>query len=102
MGSDERVQQAEPATALGGDNFSASACDIRVHVEGFPEMVEAVRAGFGADVEEDTDIRGKGFSKGVEKPAMRVEFFLVFFFHAEYDLTRDDPLLCAFELKVRV
>lgn len=44
---------------------------------------------FGSYIEEDTDVRLKYGSEGVEEPSMGVYFFLVLFFEAEYELEGD-------------
>jgi hypothetical protein len=64
LGRDEGVKQVTPEQALERDDLSASSSDRRVDVEGFPEVVDTVRAGLGTDVEQDTDVGTKGCAKG--------------------------------------
>jgi hypothetical protein len=59
LGRDEGVEQVTPEQALERDDLSASSSDRRVDVEGFPEVIDTVRAGLGTDVEQDTDVGAK-------------------------------------------
>ena len=58
-------------------------------------MVEGFAAGTGTAVEEDADVGLEDGAKGLEEPAMGVDFLLIFFFETEYHLTRHDAFFGA-------
>ena len=61
-------------------------------------MVDRARAGPGADVQKDANVRLKNRSKGIEEPAVRVDLLLILLFKTEDNLHRDDSLLSALDL----
>jgi len=65
-------------------------------------MVYRRRARHGTHIEEDADVGLEDGAKGVEEPSMRVDFLLVLFFEAEYDLDGYDAFFCAFDFEAGV
>ena len=61
-------------------------------------MVDRGRTRHRADIEEYADVGLEDGTKGVEEPAMRVDFLLVLFFEAEDDLDGDDASLRTLDL----
>ena len=87
LGGDERVLcEGRPVAALEGDNLAAGPADLAVEVKRLPEVVDRVRAGLGADVDQDADVGDKNLAKGVKEPAVRVELLLITLFKAEEEL----------------
>ena len=61
-------------------------------------MVERFATGTGTAVEKDADVGLEDGAKGLEEPAMRVDFLLILLFETEYHLTRHDALFGATNL----
>ena len=94
----KRIQELLPVFAFERDDFSASAPDIRVYVERFPQMINRAGARHRTDVQKDANVRLKNRSKSVEEPAVRVDLLLVFLLQAKDDLHRDNSFLRTFDL----
>lgn len=98
----QRIEQAEPPLTFPGYDLPARAGDAGVGVEGLPEVIQRVVAGLGPDVEQNAHVGAEGLAKGVEEPAMGIEFLLVFFLEAENNLARHDALLGALEFEIGI
>ena len=65
-------------------------------------MVYRRRARHGTHIKEDANVGLEDGAKGVEEPSMRVDFLLVLFFEAEYDLDGYNAFFCAFDFEAGV
>lgn len=77
MRGDNGVAELGASFARVDGDLTAGAANVCVEIEGFPEVVETVGGGFGADVEQDADVGVENGGERVECPAMRVDFLLV-------------------------
>ena len=94
----ERVKQRLSKFTLKGDDLATGTTYIRVNVECLPKMVDRARARSRADVQKDANVRLKNRSKCIEEPAVRIDLLLILLLETEYNLHRDDSLLCALDL----
>lgn len=67
-------------------NLATSTAEILVIVEAFPEGQERSGARLGTGIEEDRNFRVQNATKGVEKPAVRVDLLAVRCLEAEDEL----------------
>jgi hypothetical protein len=102
LSRNERINQIPPILSLERHDLPTRTPNIRVYIKCLPEMVYRHRTGFGTDIEEDTDSRLENGAKGVEEPTMRVDFLLILFLEAEYDLDGYNALFCALDFEVGV
>ena len=89
----EGVEQILAESAFHGNNFPASAGDIRVEIEGFPKMIERISARTGATIEENANVGTKNWAESLEKPAMRIDFLLIMLLETEEHLARHNTLV---------
>ena len=94
----KRIKEFLPVFAFEGDNFAASAADIRVDIKRLPEMINRAWPRHCTDIEQDANIWLENRAKGVEEPTMGVDLFLIFLFETEDDLHGHNAFLRAFEL----
>ena len=95
----------ELATALDhGVDFTTASTEVRIVVEGLPQVVDGLAAGLRTGVDENTNFRLQHLTNGVEQPTVRVDLLLVLRLDDEDDLdwhevvrivtVRDDKLRC--------
>jgi hypothetical protein len=74
----KRINEFLPVFAFEGDDFTASATDIRVDIKRFPEMINRAWTRHCTNIEQDADIGLEDGAKGVEEPTMGVDLLLIF------------------------
>lgn len=77
MSRDQRVPEVFAKFAGIRKDFSTRSSDIDVFFKHLVKLVNTGPAGFGTDVEENTDIGLDEWCKGIEEPPMGVELLLV-------------------------
>ena len=101
LSRDERVQKIESVFALECHNLSARATDIRVDIEGLPQVVDTRRARHSTDIEENANIGLEDRTERVEEPSMTVNLLLILLLEAENQLDRNHALVRGIDLECR-
>lgn len=89
QGRTERVKQVLSPFALQGDNLTTGTTNVGVNVKCLPQVVNGSGPWHSPYVDEDANIGLEDRTEGVEKPTMRVDFFLVLLLQTEDNLHRD-------------
>lgn len=97
----QRVNEILAILALQCNDFSASAADIRVDIERFPQMVDRRRTWHGAYIEQHAYVGFQDRAERVEEPPVRIDLLLVLLLETEDDLHGHHALLCALDLHRR-
>lgn len=75
-----------PARPQHGLNLSTSTSTHRINLERLPKTVNTRSARLRSSINQDANIRVQHGTKGLEKPTMRVDLFLILFLQTEHDL----------------
>ena len=94
----KRIKELLPVFAFEGDDFTASATDIRVDIKRLPQMINRSWARLCANIKQDANIGLEDGAEGVEKPAVRINLLLIFLLETKDDLHGHNAFLRTFEL----
>ena len=88
LSGDKRVKKIPPSFAQHGMNLTASATEVLVVVEGFPQREQRLWTRLRASIEKYAHLGIQNPTKSIEKPSVRVYFLAVLLLEAEYHLNR--------------
>lgn len=78
-----------PIFSLQSNDLTAGSTNVRVDIECLPQVINRSGSGHSSDIDKNANVGLKNRAKGVKKPTMRIDLFLVLLLQTEYNLHRD-------------